>query len=191
MMDTQLTRNWWVVALRGVLAIVFGILTFMRPSLTLQLLVLFFGAYVLMDGIFALIAAWRNNSGVNHWWLLLEGIVSIAAGGLTFFWPGVTAIVLLYLIAGWAVVTGILEILAAVELRKTITNEWLLIFGGLLSVFFGVVIAFYPGTGVLTIIWLIGFYAVFFGVMLLGLALRLRNRHNHQPDMTLPAGHTA
>lgn len=190
-MVTQLARNWWVVALRGLFAIIFGILTFLRPGLTLEVLVLFFGAYVLMDGIFALIAAWRNNTGVNHWWLLLEGIVSIAAGGLTFFWPGVTAIALVYLIAGWAVVTGVFEIMAAIELRKTINNEWLLILGGLLSVLFGVLIAVNPGTGALTVAWLIGFYAITFGVMLLGLALRLRNQHNNHPDMTLPAGHAA
>jgi uncharacterized membrane protein HdeD (DUF308 family) len=176
-MDTQLARNWWAVALRGILAIVFGVLTFLRPGITLQLLVLFFGTYVLMDGVFTLIAAWRNNSGVNHWWLLLEGIASIAAGGLTFFWPGVTAIVLVYLIASWAVVTGLFEIMAAIELRKTITGEWLLIIGGLFSVLFGVVIALNPGTGILTVVWLIGFYAIAFGGMLVGLALRLRNRH--------------
>ena len=190
-MGTQLASNWWVVALRGLFAIIFGVLTFLRPGLTLELLVLFFGAYVLMDGIFTLIAAWRNNTGVNHWWLLLEGIISIIAGGLTFFWPGLTAIALVYLIAWWAVITGIFEIMAAIELRKTITGEWLLILGGLFSVFFGVVIALYPGTGILTVVWLIGFYAIAFGGMLLGLAWRLRNWHDSLPDMTLPAGHAA
>lgn len=190
-MYAQLTRNWWVVALRGLLAIAFGVLTFLRPGITIELLVLFFGAYALADGVFALVAAWRNNSGVNHWWLLLEGIVSIAAGGLTFLWPGVTAIVLVYLIASWAVITGIFEIMAAIELRKTITGEWLLILGGLLSVFFGVVIALYPGTGALTVVWLIGFYAIVFGGMLLGLAWRLRNQDTAHPNMTLPSGHAA
>jgi len=175
-MGTQLTRNWWAVALRGLFAIVFGALALFRPSMTLEVLVLFFGAYTLMDGILAIIVALRQNAGINHWWLLLEAIVSIAAGVLTFFWPSVTTIALVYLIASWAVATGIFEILAAIELRKTIINEWLLILGGLFSVLFGVLIAVNPSSGALTIIWIIGFYAIAFGVMLLGLALRLQ-RH--------------
>ena len=190
-MVTQLARNWWAVALRGVLAILFGVLTFLQPGLTLELLVIFFGAYTLMDGIFTVIAAWRNNSGVNHWWLLLDGISSIAVGGLTFFWPGLTALALVYLIAGWAVVTGIFQIMAAIELRKTITGEWLLVLGGLLSVLFGVVIAVNPGTGALTVVWLIGFYAITFGVTLLGVAVRLRSQHNHPPKIILPVGQAA
>ena len=187
-MATQLVRNWWVVALRGVLAIIFGFLTFIRPGITLEVLVLFFGAYVLMDGIFTVIAALRNNSGVNHWWLLLEGIVSIGAGVLTFFWPGVTAVTLIYLIAAWAVVTGVFEILAAIKLRKTIANEWLLVLDGFLSVLFGALIVLYPGSGALTVAWIIGFYAVAFGVMLLGLSWRLRNWHTPEPNMSLVTG---
>lgn len=187
-MATQLVRNWWVVALRGVLAIIFGFLTFIRPGITLEVLVLFFGAYVLMDGIFTVITALRNNSGVNHWWLLLEGIVSIGAGVLTFFWPGVTAVTLIYLIAAWAVVTGVFEILAAIKLRKTIANEWLLVLDGFLSVLFGVLIVLYPGSGALTVAWIIGFYAVAFGVMLLGLSWRLRNWHTPEPNMPLVTG---
>ncbi|CAN5765931.1 HdeD family acid-resistance protein [soil metagenome] len=190
-MVTQLTHNWWAVALRGVFAIIFGILAFIRPGITLEVLVLFFGAYALMDGIFAMISALRHNRGARQWWLLLEGIVGIVAGMLTFFWPGVTAIALVYLIASWAVITGIFEILSAIELRKTINNEWLLILDGLLSVLFGVLIALYPGMGALTVAWIIGLYAMAFGVLLLGFGFRLRHWANTTPTLPMTTGHPA
>lgn len=173
-MLAQLSRNWWAFALRGVLAILFGILAFAWPGVTVFVLVLFFGGYAFVDGIFGLVAALRNRAGPHRTWALLEGIAGIVAGILTFFWPGITAVVLLYFIAGWSILTGIFEILAAIEMRKEITNEWLLVISGILSAVFGVLIVLFPGAGALSIIWLIAAYAILFGVLLMILGLRLR-----------------
>jgi uncharacterized membrane protein HdeD (DUF308 family) len=174
-MLTHLARNWWVVALRGVLAILFGVMAFIWPGMTVAVLVLLFGAYALVDGVFAVIASFREHGGnQNRWALLLEGIAGIIAGVLTFIWPGITAIVLLYLIAAWAIVTGIFEIITAIRLRNEMTGEFWLVLAGILSVLFGVVIAIFPGAGALTVVWLIALYSIIFGVALIGLAFRLR-----------------
>ncbi len=171
-----LATNWWALALRGLVAVLFGLLTFLLPGITLVTLVLLFGAYALVDGIFNLIAFFRVAS--HHWALLLEGVIGIIAGILTFALPAITAIVLLYLIAFWAIFTGIFEIIAGIRLRKAITNEWLLLVMGVLSVLFGVLILFAPGAGALAIVLWIGAYALVFGVFLLALAFRLRG-HRH------------
>jgi uncharacterized membrane protein HdeD (DUF308 family) len=170
-----LARNWWAVALRGVAAVLFGVAALIWPGLTLGILVLLFGAYVLVDGIFALILAIQRATHHTRWWpLLLEGLAGIVVGLLTFFWPGITALVLLVLIASWAIVTGFLELIAAMELRREIANEWLLGLSGLASVLFGVLLILMPGAGALALVWLIGVYALVFGILLLGLAYRLR-----------------
>lgn len=174
-MLTVLAHNWWMAALRGVAAVLFGLAALIWPGITLQVLVLLFGAYALVDGVFALVAALANLAGAYRWWVLLEGIAGIIAGVLTFVYPNVTAIALLYLIAGWAIATGIFEILAAIELRKEIEGEGWLILSGLLSVVFGVIVALQPQAGALAIVWLIGIYAIAFGVFLLLLGFRLRN----------------
>lgn len=189
-MVDQLAHNWWAIALRGLVAIIFGVLAFIWPGITLAVLVLFFGAYALVDGIFAIIAAVTHHNEGNHRWLLFfEGVAGIAAGILTFIWPGMTAFVLLYLIAAWAIITGILEILAAIRLRQEISGELLLIVGGIVSIVFGVVIALFPAAGALAVVWLIASYAVIFGLLLLFLAFRLRNYvHETQgPMMGTPA----
>ncbi len=184
-MTTQLARNWWTVVLRGVLAIIFGVLAFFWPSITLAVLVLLFGAYALVDGVVHFIAGITNHTGgSNRLWLLLGGLAGIIVGVLTFFWPFITAIALLYFIAAWAIVTGFFEILAAVELRKTISNEWLLILSGILSVVFGIVIALFPGAGALGIIWAIAAYAVIFGILTIALGLRLRSWNTAAPTPT-------
>jgi uncharacterized membrane protein HdeD (DUF308 family) len=176
-MLTQLTRNWWAVALRGVIAILFGVVALVLPGLTLEILVLFFGAYVLVDGLFAFIAAFTNRGGHESWWvLLLEGLLGIAAGLITIFHPGLATLVLIYIISFWAIVTGVLEIVAAVRLRKEIQGEWLLALSGIVSMAFGFLLLLFPAAGALTVTWLIGLYAILFGVMLLGLGLRLRKR---------------
>ncbi len=177
-MTTTLARNWWAIALRGVLAILFGVAAFVWPGITLSVLVLLFGAYAFVDGLFALLAALRQHGdmGSERWWmLLLEGLAGIAAGVLTFIWPGITAVVLLYLIAAWAVITGVLEIIAAIRLRREINNEWLMALAGIASVIFGVLLFLQPGAGALAIVWLIGAYAIVFGILLLFLAFRLRS----------------
>jgi uncharacterized membrane protein HdeD (DUF308 family) len=172
------TRSWWAVIIRGIAALIFGILTFIYPIASLTVLILLFGAYVLVDGIFAIIASLRMPKQQNrYWWaLLIEGCFGILAGILTFFMPGITALVLLYLIAAWAIVTGVFEIAAAIQLRREIKGEWLLALGGLISIFFGFVLFFRPAAGALAITWMIGVYVTVFGILMLALGFRLRHR---------------
>jgi uncharacterized membrane protein HdeD (DUF308 family) len=171
-----LASNWWALALRGLVAVLFGLLTFILPGITVVTLVLLFGAYALADGIFNVIAFFRVAS--HQWALLIEGVVGIIAGIVTFALPAITAIVLLYVIAFWAIFTGVFEIIAGIRLRKAITNEWLLLVMGVLSLLFGVLILFAPGAGALAIVLWIGAYAMVFGAFLLALAFRLRG-HRH------------
>jgi uncharacterized membrane protein HdeD (DUF308 family) len=167
-----LARHWCALALRGVFAVLFGLLTFLIPGITLLTLVLLFGAYAILDGIFDIVSAVRAPG--HHWPLILEGVVGIIIGILTFLWPGITTMVLLYLIAFWAIFTGVLEIVAGIRLREVIANEWLLILMGVLSVLFGFLILIFPGAGALAIIIWIGAYALLFGIMLIALAFLLR-----------------
>ena len=176
-----LATNWWALALRGLVGVLFGLLTFFLPGITLVTLVLLFGAYALIDGIFNVFAFFRVAS--HHWALLIEGVIGIIAGVLTFAWPAITALVLLYVIAFWAIFTGLFEIIAGVRLRQVITNEWLLLVMGALSFLFGVLILFAPGAGALAIVLWIGAYALVFGVLLLALAFRLRG---HRGLISLP-----
>ena len=171
-----LSRNWWLVALRGLAAIVFGVLAFVWPAITLWALVLLFGAYMLVDGIFAIVAAVRAAGREARWWLLLiEGVLGVLAGLVAAFWPGLTALALLYFIAAWAIVSGILEIAGAIRLRREIEGEWALGLSGALSLLFGVLLVVIPApAGLLSLVWLIGAYALAFGVLLLVLAFRLR-----------------
>jgi uncharacterized membrane protein HdeD (DUF308 family) len=171
-----LAANWWALALRGLVAVLFGLLTFFVPGMTLAVLVILFGAYALVDGVFNFIAFFKVRS--HHWALLVEGVLGLIAGVLTFAWPAITAIVLLYVIAFWAIFTGIFEIIAGIRLRKVITNEWLLLLMGAVSLLFGLFILFAPGAGALAIVLWIGAYALVSGVFLLALAFRLRG-HRH------------
>jgi uncharacterized membrane protein HdeD (DUF308 family) len=179
----SLARNWWVVFLRGLAGIIFGLITFFEPGISLAALVLLFGAYALVDGVLSIATAVRRR-GADRWWLLLvEGIAGVLAGLVTFFWPAITAIVLLYLIAAWALVTGVLEIAAAIRLRKAITGEWLLALSGVASVILGVLLMIAPGPGALAVVIWIGAYAFVFGALLIGLSFRLRSlrtRPRHQ-----------
>ncbi len=179
-MWSDLGRNWGWIVVRGIAALIFGVLALVLPGVTLAALVLLWGAYALADGIIALIAAFRiRDRGKPFWALLVVGILGIAAGILTFIWPGMTAIVLLAFIAAWSLVMGIFQIIAAVRLRKSIENEWLLGLSGLLSVIFGVLMLINPGAGALAVIWVIGAYAIVFGVLLIALGLKLRSRTHH------------
>ena len=174
-MDKLLTRHWWVVGLRGVLAIIFGILALVVPGITLIVLIAFFGAYVLIDGLVAIYLAIRGRENNRNWgWLLAEGIAGVLIGIITFRWPGVTTFVLLAFIAAWAIITGVMEIFEAIELRRTINNEWLLILSGAASVIFGLLLLLFPSTGALALVWLIGIFALIFGILLLVLSWRLR-----------------
>ena len=180
-----LAQNWWLVLLRGIAGIIFGILTFAAPGISLAVLVLFFGAYSLVDGVLATISAIRWHGEIDRWWvLLIEGLAGIAAGLVTLFWPGITALALLYVIAAWAVVTGGLEIAAAIRLRKIIDGEWLLALTGVLSIAVGVLLALFPSTGALALVIWIGAYVAAAGVLLLALAFRLRSwGRTHSPRM--------
>jgi uncharacterized membrane protein HdeD (DUF308 family) len=168
------SRLWGGLALRGVVAILFGILAFSRPGGTATALVYLFGAFAIADGIFALVAAPRVAELQGRWGaMVLVGIVGIVIGVLTFMRPAATAMGLVYYIAFWAIFTGILEVAAAFRLRKVVEHEWMLAVAGLLSIAFGIIVGARPGTGMLTLVWLIGAYAIIFGVLELGLAIRL------------------
>ncbi len=179
-MEHRLVRNWWILALRGALAIVFGILVFFWPGFAWVMIVGIFAAYAFLDGILAIVAAVTGHAhGGRLWGLVLEGIVGIAAGVLTLVWPVVTGMILLYFIGFWAICTGIFEVVAAIRLRKEIAGEWALALAGAVSIFFGLAIHFVPTAGALAIAWLIGAYAFVFGMVMLTLAFRLRNWHRN------------
>ncbi len=175
-MVTQLARNWWALALRGVCAILFGLAAFLWPGITIAVLVVLFGAYAFVDGIFALVAGVRSAGESERWWVLvLEGVAGILAGVIAFFWPGITAIALVYVIAAWAVVTGVFEIVAAIRLREQIEGEWLLGLSGVASLLLGIALILMPVAGAVAFIWVIGSYAILFGILLIALAFRLRS----------------
>jgi len=178
----HLGRNWGWVVLRGVAGVLFGVLAFLWPGITLAMLVIVWGAYALADGILALIAAYRvRDQGKPFWSLVVVGLLGIAAGIVTFIWPGMTALVLLLFIAAWAFVMGIFQIIAAIRLRKEIQNEWLLGLSGVLSVLFGIIMFVQPGAGALAVIWVIAAYAIVFGILLIWLGLRLKKRSERGP----------
>jgi uncharacterized membrane protein HdeD (DUF308 family) len=164
------------LAVRGAAAVIFGLVTLVWPGLTVTALVLLFGAYALVDGVSALVAAFTSGShdGTSKAIVILLGLTGVAAGVITFLWPGITALALLFVIAGWAFVTGVFEIVAAIRLRRELRGEWLLALAGVLSVLFAVLLVVTPGAGALVITWLIGWYALFDGVVLLALVWRLR-----------------
>jgi uncharacterized membrane protein HdeD (DUF308 family) len=183
-----LAERWWLLLLRGIAAIVFGILAFVWPGLTLLTLVIFYGAYALVDGVLSLVAAFTGGAKpVPTWWLIVVGLLGIGAGLVTFLYPGITALVLVVFIAVWSIAHGIFEIIGAIQLRKEIDNEWLLIVAGAMSVLFGVVILIWPGAGALALVWLIGAYAIVFGALMVGFAFRLRSHrgaHTATPPVT-------
>ena len=171
----NLARNWWLFVTRGIVAMLFGVLAFMRPGITLEVLVYLFAFWALFDGIFALIASVGAAEAREPWWpLVLTGLVGIAAGILTLRWPQITALALLFVIAYWSIFVGILQIVAAVRLRQLIPGEAWTIVGGLASIAFGVLLVMYPASGLLALVWLIGIYAVIFGVAHIMLGVRLK-----------------
>jgi uncharacterized membrane protein HdeD (DUF308 family) len=173
-----LGRNWWAIGLRGIFAIVFGLIALIWPGIALGALIILFGAYAFLDGIFALVAAVRAAERHRAWWALaLEGVFGIVIGIGAWVWPGLTALALLYLIAAWALLTGIAELVAAYRLHEAGNHGWVLAVAGVLSVIFGLYLFVFPGAGALSVIWIIGVYAIVFGITLLGLAWRLHERH--------------
>lgn len=174
----DLARKWWVIVLQGMAAVLFGVLAFAQPGATLAALLLLVALWVLADGILALLASVGAAEAKEPWWpWVLHALVSIAVGLIALRWPGITAFALLLLIAYWAILRGILTIVAAIELRRVIQGEFWMILGGIISVLFGAWIVIAPAAGALAVTWLIGLYAVLFGVTLIlaGLGLKRLN----------------
>lgn len=175
----RIGRQWGWIALRGVVAILFGLMAMFMPAITLSALVMVWGAFALVDGVLALIAGFRiRDKGKPLWSMEIIGVLGIAAGLATLFWPGLTALLLLYIIAAWALVSGVFQIVAAIRFRREIKNEWLHGLSGLISVIFGAMLMLNPGAGALALVWVIGIYAVFFGVLVLMFSFRLRKAQN-------------
>lgn len=175
-MNDTLLRSWWVLALRGIVAILFGVITLYWPQLTLLVLVSLFAAYAIFTGVVSVAGAIRNHSHDDHWWLfLIIGLVGIGAGVITIIHPAITAVVLVMLIGANALITGVLDIVAAIRLRREIHNEWLLAVSGMAAVVFGVLVFLYPAAGALTLIGVIALYAFITGLLLIASALRLRS----------------
>jgi uncharacterized membrane protein HdeD (DUF308 family) len=184
-MDELLKHSWWMLALRGFLALLFGILAIIWPAATLLVLVAFFAAWMLIGGGASVYAAIRNRHADKGWWVvLLLGLVSLAAGVIAVFNPEITILVLVVLMGANALITGVLEIAMAVRLRKQIQREWMLALAGAISVIFGVLVVFFPLAGAFAMVWLVSFYAVFTGVLLLTLAFRARKWQSHGGTFT-------
>ena len=175
----MLSRYWWAFIVRGVLAIALGVMIWAWPGITVGALIILFGFYVFADGIFLVVKAigsWKARD--DRWLLLFEGLLGICIGVMTFFAPGVTAIGLLFYIAAWSLTTGVLEIVGAIRFRKEIQGDLWWIFSGIASILFAVVLMIFPGAGILGLVWLLGVYAIVFGVLLIALGIRVRV---HQP----------
>jgi uncharacterized membrane protein HdeD (DUF308 family) len=161
----ELKEYRWSLALRGIAAIIFGVLAYSWPSITLMVLLIAFGVYALVDGLSLLVGYYSTPKSQRDWWLVpLIGVFSILIGILTFARPGMTAILLLWLIAARAIFTGIIEIAAAFGYWRKVRGEWLLVLGGLISVLFGVFVFAYPLEGALAVIWVIALYAILYGI---------------------------
>jgi uncharacterized membrane protein HdeD (DUF308 family) len=175
-------RDWWVFAIRGIAALVFGILAFIWPETTLTVLVFLFGAYVLVDGVALVVALLRGDAVArrNAWAVAIIGVLGIVVGVVTFAWPGLTALTLLYLVAFWAIATGAFQVIAAIALRRELDNEFWMGLGGVASIVFGALLVVSPGAGLISLVWLVGIWSVVFGISSLGLAYRL-----HGIDATL------
>ena len=175
----QLTRNWWAVGLRGILAILLGISAFVWPGITLEALIYVFGAYAILDGGFALVTAGISAISGSRWvWMLFEGILSIITGLVALAWPGITALSMLLLIAAYAIITGIFELAVAFQFSRLQGNGWFFRLSGVFSIIFGFLLLVWPDSGLLTLVWLSGFYAIFFGIMLIELAFQFYHLHN-------------
>ena len=173
-----LARNWWLILLRGIAAIAFGISAFVWPGITIVTLALLYGVFAFIEGVLALAAAVMGGSPAPRWWLAIVGLLGIAVGVLTWMMPVVTAFILVLFFAGWAIATGVVQIIAAIRLRKEIDNEWMLVAVGAISVLFGVLVAIQPMVGAISLVFVLGAYAIIFGIALVGFAFKLRG-HQH------------
>ncbi|HKP05248.1 MAG TPA: HdeD family acid-resistance protein [Chthoniobacterales bacterium] len=183
-----LSHNWWLLALRGLTAVIFGVLTFIWPAISLFALIMLFGAFALVNGVLSVFLAAKAPKGYPRFGsLLIGGLLGIFTGFLTFFWPGLTALGLLIMIAAWAIATGVMEIVAAIKLRKKIKGEWLLVLAGICSVAFGIMLLLMPGPGALVLVLWIGAYALVSGILLIILAFKMRKLGNETDFATAAA----
>jgi uncharacterized membrane protein HdeD (DUF308 family) len=179
----RLADNWWLLVLRGVLAIIFGIVAWVWPGLTLTTLIILVGAWLLVDGVFQVVSAVINRDRVDSVWpFVIAGVISVIGGIVVLAWPGLSAVALMYLIGAWAVVTGVFEIVAAIQLRREIENEWAIGIGGLISIIFGAIVLIFPGSGAVALVWVIGIYAILIGIALILAGFRLRSWRNSLRD---------
>jgi uncharacterized membrane protein HdeD (DUF308 family) len=190
-LSATLAQNWWAMALRGVFAIVFGLIALFATGATILSLVLFFSAYMLVDGIFGIVAGVRAAGRGQRWgWLVLEGVANIAVGVIAFLWPGLTVLAFVLMLAAWSLVTGILMVVAAFKLDPAYGRGWL-IFSGIVSVLFGIALVVAPLVGAVVLTWWLGAYAVVFGIGLLILAFKLRSHKDDRAGSTgaaMPSG---
>jgi uncharacterized membrane protein HdeD (DUF308 family) len=185
-MAYETSSHWWAIALRGVAAIAFGLLAWIWPDATVFALVILFGVYALTDGVFNIMEALSTRAeGSDRVWLLARGLLAVGVGLVTMAWPDISTLSLLYVIAAWAIVTGVLEVVAAVRLRSVIDGELFLALSGTGSILFGPIAFIFPGAGAVALIWLIGVYAITFGLLLLAVALRLWTEHRRHPGSAL------
>ena len=187
-MIAEVARHWWWLAIRGVIAILIGVIAFVWPGVAVAALVLLFGVFMFLDGVFAVVAAVQSRNTLPQWWaLLVEGIVGIIAGVIVWALPGLAALVLIYFIAAWALITGVMEIIAAIRLREQIEGEWRLALSGVLSVILAVLLAISPEGGLIALAWLLGAYAILFGVVMLALAFHLKGFADRRATGAAPA----
>lgn len=170
----DVSRSWWLQLIRGVAAVIFGILALIWPMITLLVLVTFFGVYAIISGVSEVVAGFQDRTR-SRAWLIISGILGILAGIIALLWPGITSLALLFVIAVWAILAGISEIVHGVQLRKVITNELMYIIGGALSVIFGLALLSWPAAGMLSLVWLIGIFAVLYGIAMIALSIRMKN----------------
>ena len=174
-----LASNWWTVLLRGIVAILFGLLAIFWPEISISVLVLLFGIFAIADGIFSIISELRRYGERARWWVLVfEGLAGLGIGIVAIIWPQITAVVFIYLVAFWGLITGVLEILAAIRLRNALEGEWILVLTGLLSIALGILFILYPNAGLIAMIWILGIYAILFGILLIALSFKLRDWKN-------------
>jgi uncharacterized membrane protein HdeD (DUF308 family) len=172
-----ITGHWWAIVLRGVLAVLFGLWAVAVPGITITVLAAFFAAYLIVDGVLAVVAGIRAAEAHRRWWpFAVEGIANLIAGAIAFMWPGLTIVVMIALVAGWAIVTGLLMLVPAFSLPAGSGKGWLIL-AGAVSLLLGIAVIFEPAAGILYIVWTIAAYAILFGIGLIALGLRVRSLH--------------
>ena len=182
-MQSYIARSWSAWMVRGIVSILFGIVALAYPFATLTSLVLLAASFIFVDGIFAFFAMFTRRENGHFWWSsFFEALLGVAVGLALFFWPGIALLTFLYFMASWAVISGVFEIAAAIRLRKVIEREWALGLAGLTSIIFGLVIAFFPGSGLVATSWMLGGYAVVFGVLMINTSINLR-REQHKDHL--------